>query len=283
VVVTIGINMVSGSPRNLQVPDVRGQAQADAIAALQNKGFKIHTNPKTDNTVPPDSVIDTDPPANSMASAGDDIAINVSVGPKQAEVPDCAALSATDCTQKLKDAGFTKFKQTTSASKPDEKDRVLQTLPPANQLSAITNEITIVIGSGPQNAEVPVVAGQTVEVAGQILTASGFLTFVPVPTDSTEPSGQVVGTDPPNGQTVPQDTPIQIKVSKGNQFVMPDVRGGFWADVEPRLRSLGWTGVLDKGADVQNSGQRSNAVVSQSPSPGSGVNFNATITLSFAS
>ncbi|MBI3691396.1 MAG: serine/threonine protein kinase, partial [Mycolicibacterium aromaticivorans] len=41
VVVTIGINMVSGNPRNLQVPDVRGQSQADAIAALQNKGFKI--------------------------------------------------------------------------------------------------------------------------------------------------------------------------------------------------------------------------------------------------
>jgi serine/threonine-protein kinase len=283
VVVTIGINMVSGSPRDVQIPDVRGQSQQDAVAALQNKGFKIHTNQKNDNTVPPDSVIDTDPPANSMAAAGDDVAINVSVGPKQVEVPDCAALSAGDCTKKLKDAGFTKFKQTTSASKPEDKDRVLSTVPPANQLSAITNEITIVIGSGPQNAEVPVVAGQTVEVARQILTASGFLNTVEVPTDSSDPSGQVVGTDPANGQTVPQDTPIQIKVSKGNQFVMPDLRGMFWTDAEPRLRGLGWTGTLDKGGDVQNSGQRSNAVVSQSPSPGSGVNFGATITLSFAS
>ncbi|MBB3748779.1 serine/threonine-protein kinase [Mycolicibacterium sp. BK634] len=283
VVVTIGINMVSGSPRDVQIPDVRGQASADAIVALQNKGFKIHQVQKPDNTVLPDKVIDTDPPANSMAAAGDDIAINVSTGPKQVEVPDCTAFSAADCTQKLKDAGFTKFKQTNSASKPEDKDRVLQTVPPANQLSAITNEITIVIGSGPQNAEVPVVAGQNTDVAKQILTASGFLNTVPVPTDSPEPAGNVVGTDPPNGQTVPQDTPIQIKVSKGNQFVMPDVRGGFWTDVESRLRGLGWTGVLDKGADVQNSGQRSNAVVSQSPSPGSGVNFGATITLSFAS
>jgi beta-lactam-binding protein with PASTA domain/predicted Ser/Thr protein kinase len=283
VVVTIGINMVSGNPRDVQIPDVRGQSSADAIAALQNKGFKIHTVTKQDNTVLPEKVIDTEPPAGSMASAGDDIAINVSSGPKQVEVPDCAALSATDCTQKLKDAGFSKFKQTNSASKPEDKDRVLQTVPPANQLSAITNEITIVIGSGPQNAEVPVVAGQTIDVAGQILKASGFLNTVPVPTDSTEPSGQVIGTDPANGQTVPQDTPIQIKVSKGNQFVMPDLRGQFWTDVEPRLRGLGWTGGLDKGGDVQNSGQRSNAVVSQSPSPGSGVNFNATITLSFAS
>ena len=75
---------------------------------------------------------------------------------------------------------------------------------------------------------------------------------------------------------------IQIQVSRGNQFTMPDLRGQFWTDAEPRLRALGWTGVLDKGADVRDSGQRTNAVVSQSPSPGSTVNFDATITLNFA-
>jgi eukaryotic-like serine/threonine-protein kinase len=283
VVVTIGINMVSGSPRDVQIPDVRGQSQADAIVALQNKGFKIRTNTKPDNTVTPEKVIDTDPAANSMASAGDEITINVSTGPDQREIPDCAALSAGDCAKKLKDAGFSKFKQTNSASRPEDKDRVISTVPPANQLSAVTNEITIVIGSGPQNAEVPVVAGQSVEVATQILNASGFVKILPVPTDSTEPSGQVVGTDPANGQTVPQDTPIQIRVSKGNQFVMPPLTGQFWTDAEPNLRSLGWTGVLIKGSDVQNSGQRSNAVVTQSPAAGTAVNFGAAITLSFAS
>ncbi|OYN78918.1 Stk1 family PASTA domain-containing Ser/Thr kinase [Mycolicibacterium sphagni] len=289
VVVTIGINMVSGNPRNVQVPDVRGQAKDDAIATLQNKGFKIRTQTTPDNTVPPEKVVSTDPTANSSAGAGDEITINLSTGPEQREVPDCSnggsggGISYADCVQKLKDAGFSKFKQTTSASTPDQKDRVLSTVPPANQLSAITNEITIVVGNGPQTAEVPVVAGQTIDVAQQILTASGFLKTLPVPTDSTEPSGQVVGTDPPNGQVVPQDTVIQIKVSRANQFVMPDLRGMFWTDAEPRLRGLGWTGGLDKGGDVQNSGQRSNAVVTQSPAPGTGVNFGATITLSFAS
>ncbi|TGD84666.1 Stk1 family PASTA domain-containing Ser/Thr kinase [Mycolicibacterium sp. CH28] len=284
VVVTIAINMVSGSPRNVQVPDVRGQAAADAIAALQNKGFKIRTQQKPDNTVPPEKVIDTDPAANTSASAGDEITINVSTGPEQRELPDCSTgMSYADCVKKLTDAGFGKFKQTTSASTPEQKDKVLSTVPPANQTSAITNEITIVVGSGPQTAEVPVVAGQTIDVAQQILTASGFLKTLPVPTDSTQPSGQVVGTDPPSGQTVPQDTVIQIQVSKANQFVMPDLRGMFWTDAEPRLRGLGWTGTLDKGADVQNSGQRSNAVVTQSPAPNTPIKFGEPITISFAS
>src|SRR5690606_2695722 len=110
-----------------------------------------------------------------------------------------------------------------------------------------------------------------------------FTKSVPVEVDSTVAAGQVVGLEPAAGQTVPQDTVIQIQVSRGNQFVMPDLRGQFWADAEPRLRALGWTGGLDKGADAPNSGQRTNAVVTQSPSPGSGVNYGSRITLNFAS
>ncbi len=129
----------------------------------------------------------------------------------------------------------------------------------------------------------PVVSGQTVDVAGQILTASGFLKFISVPVDSTESNGQVIGSDPAAGEIVPLDTVIQIQVSKGNQFVMPDLKNQFWVDAQQRLAALGWTGMLDKGADVQNSGVRSNAVVAQSPPPGTPVSFGATITLSFAS
>jgi serine/threonine-protein kinase len=92
----------------------------------------------------------------------------------------------------------------------------------------------------------------------------------------------VIGTNPPAGQTAPLDTALQIQVSRGNQFTMPDLRGQFWTDAEPRLRALGWTGGLDKGADARDSGQRTNAVVTQSPSPGTPINFDATITLSFA-
>ena len=192
-------------------------------------------------------------------------------------------LSYADAVRELTEAGFGRFRQTTSASLPEQKDRVISTVPPANQTSAITNEITIVVGSGPATAAVPDCVGQTVQVCQQVLSASGFTKSVPVEVDSTTPAGQVMGTDPVAGQIVPQDTVLQIQVSRGNQFVMPDLTGMFWTDAEPRLRALGWTGVLDKGGDVQNSGQRTNAVVSQSPAAGAAVNFGARVTLNFAS
>ena len=112
VVVTLAINMVGGKPRAVQVPDVRGQVSADAIAELQNRGFKIRTQQKPDNVVAPDHVISTDPAGNASVNAGDEVQINVSTGPEQREVPDVSALSYADAVKKLTAAGFGKFKQT---------------------------------------------------------------------------------------------------------------------------------------------------------------------------
>ncbi|WP_123029613.1 Stk1 family PASTA domain-containing Ser/Thr kinase [Mycolicibacterium stellerae] len=282
VVVTIAINMIGGGTRAVQVPDVSGQVSADAVVALQNAGFKTRTFTKPDSNVEPDHVINTEPESGTAVDAGDEITINVSTGPEQREIPDCQTITYAQCVEKLKDAGFGRFKQSPSASTPELKDKVVGTLPPANQMSAITNEITIVVGSGPEARAVPDVKNQTEDSARQILTASGFTNLIPVPVDNTAPCGQIVGTDPPAGQQVPVDTAIQMQRSACNQFTMPDLRGQFWTDAEPRLRALGWTGGLDRGADARDSGQRSNAVVTQSPAAGSAVKFDATITLSFA-
>ncbi len=283
VVVTLAINMVGGKPRAVQVPDVRGQVSADAIASLQNKGFKIRTQQKPDNTVPPDHVIKTDPAGNLSVNAGDEILISVSTGPEQREVPDVSALSYAEAVKKLTAAGFGKFKQSEAPSNPDQKDKVLNTVPPANQTSAITNEITIVVGTGPRTREIPDVAGETADLATKNLNTVGFPTVLTATVDSTVPAGQVLGTEPAAGAAVPLDSPITLKVSKGNQFIMPNMVGQFWVDAEPNLRALGWTGVLVKGPDVPNSGQRTNAVVTQNPSPGAGTNLDGPLTLSFAS
>jgi beta-lactam-binding protein with PASTA domain/predicted Ser/Thr protein kinase len=282
VVVTIAINMIGGNTRDVQIPDVSNQASADATVTLQNAGFKTRMLTKPDSKVQPDFVIDTEPAAGTSVDAGDEITINVSTGPEQREIPDVATFTYAEAVKKLTDAGFERFKQSPSASTPELKDRVVGTLPPANQTSAVTNEITIVVGTGPESRSVPDVKTQTVDSAQQILSASGFAKGVPVDVDSSEPAGQVIGTNPPAGQTAALDTVIQLQVSRGNQFTMPDLRGQFWTDAEPRLRALGWTGELDKGGDVRDSGQRTNAVVTQSPLAGSTVNFDATITLGFA-
>ncbi|OBF52067.1 serine/threonine protein kinase [Mycobacterium sp. 852002-50816_SCH5313054-b] len=281
IVVVIAFNTFGGSTRDVTVPDMRGQVSADAIAALQNRGFKTRTLQKPDSAVPPDHVISTDPGANASVSAGDEITINVSTGPEQRELPDVSSLSYTDAVSKLKAAGFSKFKQANSPSSPELLGKVIGTNPPANQTSAITNVITVIVGSGPETKQVPDVAGQTVDVAQKNLTVYGFTKFSQTPVDSPRPAGEVIGTNPPKGQTVPVDSVIEIQVSKGNQFLMPDLTGMFWTDAEPRLRALGWAGVLDKGPDVDAGGSQSHRVVYQNPPAGAGCNRDGIITLKF--
>lgn len=281
IVVVIAFNTFGNSTREVQVPDMRGQVSADAIAALQNRGFKTRTQQKPDSTVPPDHVISTDPGANASVGAGDEVTINVSTGPEQREVPDVSSLSYGDAVSKLKAAGFTKFKQANSPSTPELLGKVIGTNPPANQTSAITNVITVIVGSGPETKPVPPVIGQTVDVAQKNLTVYGFSKFSQTQVDSMRPAGEVIGTNPPSGQTVPVDSVIELQVSKGNQFAMPDLTGMFWTDAEPRLRALGWTGALDKGPDVDAGGAQSHRVVYQNPPAGTGVNRDGTITLKF--
>jgi len=154
--VVIAFNALGGNTRDVQVPDVRGQVSADAIAALQNRGFKTRTQQRPDSTIPPDHVINTDPGANASMGAGDVITINVSTGPEQREVPDISAMSYADGVNKLKAAGFIKFKQTNSPSTPELLGKVIGTNPPANQTTAITSVINVIVGSGPEPTQTTV-------------------------------------------------------------------------------------------------------------------------------
>jgi serine/threonine-protein kinase len=95
--------------------------------------------------------------------------------------------------------------------------------------------------------------------------------------------GQVVGTNPPAGQSVSVEDLIQIQQSMANQFVMPDLTNQTWEEVQARLGAMGWTGGLDRGADVPGNDQHRNRVVTQSPAAGAPVDFPSKITLSFGS
>ena len=65
VVVTVAINMFGGSTRDVQVPDVKGQLENDAIATLQNARLQDDDSANPDSTIPPNRVIGTDPSAGT--------------------------------------------------------------------------------------------------------------------------------------------------------------------------------------------------------------------------
>jgi serine/threonine-protein kinase len=80
------------------------------------------------------------------------------------------------------------------------------------------------------------------------------------------------------------EAPIQVQVSKGNQFVMPDLKGQFYIDVVPFLQGLGFLGTPLNGGNVPGGQDKDrNRVMMQDPPPGTGVAYNGTITLYYGS
>jgi serine/threonine-protein kinase len=282
VVVTIAINSIGDAPRDQQVPNIEGQSVDDARATLQNRGFQVDEQRQDDLRIPQGQVIGTDPPAGTAVAAGDVITLNVSDGPPQVQIPDVKSMTPEAALTRLRNAGFENVTTTTSPSAPEQKDRVLDTNPPVNSTYAVTNLVTVVVGSGPGTKPVPDCAGLSPADCEALIRANGFTNPLPVQVSSILPEGALVGTNPAAGQIVAIDSPIQIQVSLGNQFEMPDLRGQFWDAAEPLLRSLGWTGVLIKAPNAQNSGIPSNGVVTQSPAANTPANKSDPITLSFA-
>lgn len=280
--VIAGVYIV-GAMNRVRVPDVQGLTQQEAVSQLQDSGLSPVVETKPDGSVQEGRVIGTDPGAGGSISSGSDITLNVSSGPEQRRIPDVSRLSYDEAVKTLADAGFENVRRMPQASTSEELDRVIGTVPAAQQDSATSNEIVILVGSGPSTRTVPDVVGQMVDQARRNLDTAGFTTILEAEADSTLPPGQVAATDPPAGASVASDAPITLKVSRGNQFLMPDLRGLFHEDAKQQLLALGHTGPFLKGPDMDAGGDRRAKVVQQVPAPGTGVNRDGTITVNYGS
>jgi len=278
-VVTVAVNVFVGDRQ--RIPDLHGQGQADAQVSLQNLGFKTIVNPESSSTVQRGLVISTDPGADATARVDDTIAINVSSGPEQKPVPYVGNLTPAEATAKLKAAGFADVGQTEAANPDVPKGAVGGTSPAAGTSAAVTEEITILISSGPGSAEVPDVVTQPVDVATKNLNTAGFTKILNAPVDGLLPAGQVLATDPPAKTQLAVDAPVTLKFSKGNQVLMPDLAGKLHTEVLQILADRGITALpivgppIDSGADGR--------VVQQDPQPNTPVNRDGIITVNYGS
>ncbi|TPG36706.1 Stk1 family PASTA domain-containing Ser/Thr kinase [Mycolicibacterium hodleri] len=284
VVLTTAMNSFGNGTHSVRVPDVHGQTQQDAIASLQNVGFEIRGPvAKSDPTVPDGHVIDTDPAAHTALAGGDAVTINVSAGPPQREVPSCSNLTADDCIRSLADSGFGRTRQMPIASATVPPNQVIRTNPAAGRLSVLVDEVTVEVSTGPETRRVPDVSGQSVDEATANLKAAGFDVVLRGAVDSTRPLGYVISTDPSAGVSLSIRSAIVLRVSRGNQFSMPNLVGMTYVEMVPYLKGLGHVGPLLNGGDVPGADEDQNRVVQQAPSTGSAINRDGTVTVRYGS
>ncbi len=101
------IALVVSRGRVVDVPDVTGESEEDAIADLQDVGLKaeISTERKYSDE-DRGSVAEQSPVEGKRLGEGDTVTLTISKGPVMVEVPDVVGMSVDDAHQKLEDRGF---------------------------------------------------------------------------------------------------------------------------------------------------------------------------------
>jgi serine/threonine-protein kinase len=97
---------VSRGPVPVRIPDVRGRSEAVAVERLEQLRFTVSTSEEHSDDVARGRVI-SQSPVDGTGFKGDEIALVISSGPEQVEVPDVRGQGIEEATATLEAAGFT--------------------------------------------------------------------------------------------------------------------------------------------------------------------------------
>ncbi|MGV9826856.1 MULTISPECIES: Stk1 family PASTA domain-containing Ser/Thr kinase [unclassified Gordonia (in: high G+C Gram-positive bacteria)] len=231
----------SESARQIAVPSVNGLSAKDAENNLVKAGFRVKQLQEPSLDVPAGNATRSTPGADVMAPEDSEVTLYISTGPQRHSIPPLQTKTPEQATDALKVLGFTNIRTDEVDSTADLKGKVVNTTPASGTEAPVNGLIVLHVGTGPKQVTVRDIVGLSRDQAQQMLDQAG-LKMVAVSADSDLPAGQVISSSPAAGETVDQGSTVQVTVSRGNLFVVPDLRGQTPAQAQATLKAQGWTG-----------------------------------------
>jgi serine/threonine-protein kinase len=90
----------------VDVPDVRGKSEEEAVGILRFAGLQPQPTPQANDTVPKDQAIGTEPAAGTRVQRGAVVRLFISSGPSEVDVPNTIGQTQGAATAALTNAGF---------------------------------------------------------------------------------------------------------------------------------------------------------------------------------
>jgi len=194
--------------------------------------------------------------------------------PQQVQVPNLIGLTEKQARSAIGDAGLGVGKIDFQADQDVAKNKVISQDPNRDQYVDPDTRIDFVVSTGKPLATVPSVVGQDKNAAKATLQDAHFKVILQQ-TNSDEPAGQVISTNPAGGENVPQGTTVTVSFSDGPEQV-PDVVGMKQADAEKAIRDAGFQpDVVESSSTTEPKG----TVIQQSPKPGQTAAQGSTVTI----
>ncbi|PYE18666.1 serine/threonine-protein kinase [Williamsia limnetica] len=223
----------------VSIPQVTEMSADAARAELEKMGFRVNPRDEPSTTVPAGSPTRTTPGEGVRADKGSSVTLYISTGPQRQQVPDLRGRTPEEATKALADLGFGNVRPVDVSSTAESKGKVVGTTPASGSTQPVTALITMQVGTGPRRVTVPDLTGQRESQARTNLDQLRLDVAV-VATDSDLPTGTVISSSPEAGLEVDEGSIVQITISRGNMFTMPDLRGQTAAQAQAALVAAGW-------------------------------------------
>jgi serine/threonine-protein kinase len=192
------------------VPAVVGLKIDDAVARLQDDGFRVATQ-RQSNVRASGTVFGQNPDQDSNAKKGSTVKLLVSSGRHLATVPNAVGRSQSDARGALVAAGFSVVSREVFSGAPT--GNVVAQDPAAGARVAPGSRVRLNVSKGSSTVDVPSEVGNTIDQARSELAAKGFvISVVGVPSD--QPVDTVVAQSP-SGGSVRKGSTVRLNVSKG--------------------------------------------------------------------
>ena len=234
-----GLPVDGGAPTLIEIPDLTGSDQAQALSDLQNLGFKVGIENAADSSVPVGSVIRTQPPSSTVIDPDSLVTIIVSVGPEAFPIPYILDIESERAIFVIEESGFTIGQLLEVNDDNIPRGFVISQNPVAGTKMGPGSIIDLVISKGPSLIEITDLSRKSPEDAIQILETLGFEYELLEEYSEDVEIGLVSGTIPIAGEIVTPDQLIQVVVSLGIRIEVPEVDGLTYEEAIQILDELG--------------------------------------------
>jgi beta-lactam-binding protein with PASTA domain len=269
--------VVSRSQEMVKIKDVQYRKEAEARTMLEAQGLKVSAVYEQNNKVAAGVVFATSPGPGRSVAPGSAVKLSVSKGEAGFAMPNVANQTEAEAVSALTGKGLSVAVHYEQSSNVAEGKVIRQSVAANTQVTRGT-EVALTVSSGQATVTVPSVVGMSESAARSKLTTAGFKVSSSE-ADSDEEEGVVVSQAPAAKSAQKSGALINITVSNGSGAVtvtLPKLEGENWEQAESKLYELGINPDLIRefSSDVDK-----DKVISQSPSAGTKVKRDSTVTL----
>ena len=268
-----GLPADGGAPTVVEIPDLTGSEQAQALLDLQNLGFRVGIENAADPIVPAGAVIRTQPTANTVTNPDTLVTIIVSVGPEAFPIPYVLDLETERAIYVVEESGFTIGQTLEVNDDTVPRGFVISQNPVAGTKMGPDSTVDLVISAGPSLIVISDLSRKSPEDAIQILDTLGFEYEIIEEYSENVDVGLVSHTLPGQGEIATLDQVIQVIVSLGLKVEVPNVIGFTYQEASNILQEVG---LLPSA-----SGDTGGRVSDQSPKEGEFLDPEGFVELSF--